>query len=126
MRPDFGFELYLHNDVPPGRGLGSSASLAVLIATLLNHLMDSKYNDYKIAQIAHQAELEELKIKGGWQDQYAGVTGGFSFMEFSADKTIVYPLRLKVKKKHLRKKKKKLLCDFSASNKSQLKSEMPY
>ncbi len=95
MKPDFGFELYLYNDVPPGRGLGSSASLATLIAAMLNHLMDSKYNDYKLAQIAHRAEREELKIKGGWQDQYASVTGGFSFMEFSADKTIVYPLRLK-------------------------------
>ena len=94
-RPDFGFELYLHNDIPPGRGLGSSASFAVLIVSLLNQLMDSRYNDYKIAEIAHRAEREELKIKGGWQDQFAAVSGGFIFIEFGAEKTIVYPLRLK-------------------------------
>ena len=95
MKPDFGLEIYLYNDVPPGRGLGSSASLAVLIASILNYLMDAKYNDYKIAEIAYKAERDELKIKGGWQDQYATVTGGFSYMEFTNEKSLVYPLRLK-------------------------------
>ena len=95
MKPEFGFEIYLHNDVPPGRGLGSSATLAVLIVSLLSHVQDLKYDDYKIAEIAYKAEIDELKIKGGWQDQYAAVTGGFSFMEFTKDKSIIYPLRLK-------------------------------
>lgn len=95
MKPHFGFEIYLHNDLPPGRGLGSSASAAVLVASLLANLMHIKYGDYKIAEIAHQAETKELGIKGGWQDQYAAVTGGFNFMEFNKDKSIIYPLRLK-------------------------------
>lgn len=95
IQPDFGFELYLHSDLPPGRGLGSSASLAVLILSLFNQLMDTRYNDYTIAELAFRAEREELKIKGGWQDQYATVIGGFNFMEFSKDKSIVYPLKLK-------------------------------
>ncbi len=95
MKPDFGFELYLHNDLPPGRGLGSSASMAVLVASLLNQLMETNYDAYKIAEIAYRAEREELKIKGGWQDQYAALTGGFSFIEFNGEKNIIYPLRLK-------------------------------
>ncbi|MEK6884994.1 MAG: sugar phosphate nucleotidyltransferase [Nanoarchaeota archaeon] len=95
MSPDFGFELYLNNDIPPGRGLGSSASLAVLMVSLLSNLQGIKYDDYKIAELAYKAEREELGIKGGWQDQYASVTGGFNFMEFSKDKTLIYPLRLK-------------------------------
>jgi len=95
INPDFGFELYLYNDVPPGRGLGSSASLAVLVISLINSLQGIRCSDYQIAEIAYKAEREELKIKGGWQDQYAAVTGGFSFMEFNSDKNIVYPLRLK-------------------------------
>ncbi|MEM0465189.1 MAG: sugar phosphate nucleotidyltransferase [Candidatus Pacearchaeota archaeon] len=95
LKPDFGFELYLYNDVPPGRGLGSSASLAVLVVKLITTIQGLSYDDYKIAEIAHKAETQELKIKGGWQDQYASVTGGFSFMEFDNDKTIIYPLRLK-------------------------------
>lgn len=95
MHPDFGFEIYLHNDIPPGRGLGASASLSVLIAKILAKMMDVNYDDYMLAEIAYKAEREELKIKGGWQDQYSAVIGGFNFMEFNSDKTIVYPLRLK-------------------------------
>tara|TARA_Y100000310_G_scaffold344821_1_gene459768 strand:- start:8166 stop:10205 length:2040 start_codon:yes stop_codon:yes gene_type:complete len=95
MKPDFGFELYLYNDIPPGRGLGSSATLAVLIISLISSLQEIQYDDYKIAEIAFKAEREELKIKGGWQDQYAAVTGGFNFMEFSGEKTLIYPLKLK-------------------------------
>jgi len=95
IKPDFGFELYIHNDLPPGRGLGSSASLAVLISSLFNQLMDTRLDDYEIAEMAYRAEREELNIKGGCQDQYATITGGFNFMEFSIDKSLVYPLRLK-------------------------------
>ena len=93
--PDFGFELFLYNDIPPGRGLGSSACLATLVISLFNHLMDLKYNDYKIAELAYKVETKELKIKGGWQDQYSTITGGFNYMEFNKDNSLVYPLRLK-------------------------------
>ncbi|MBI2045179.1 CBS domain-containing protein [Candidatus Pacearchaeota archaeon] len=95
IRPSFGFELYLHNDVPPGRGLGSSASLAVLLINMLGNIQGVNYSDEKIAEIAYRAEREELKIRGGWQDQYAAIGGGFNFMEFDQDKRIIYPLRLK-------------------------------
>lgn len=95
MNPGFGFDLYLYNDIPPGRGLGSSASLAALLVKMISYLQGTEYDDYKIAEIAHKAEHEELGVKGGWQDQYAAVTGGFSFMEFDEKKTVIYPLRLK-------------------------------
>lgn len=117
MKPDFGFELYLHNDIPPGRGLGSSASAAVLVATILNYLMDSNFSNYKIAEIAYRAERDELKIKGGWQDQYATVTGGFNFMEFGSDKTLIYPLRLKDDVVH-ELKSRLLLCYVGKSHSS--------
>ncbi len=100
MKPNFGFELYFHNDLPPGRGLGSSATYSVLIISLLDHMMDLHYDDYKIAEVAYKAEREELNIKGGWQDQYAAVTGGFNFMEFNEEKTVIYPLRLKEQAVH--------------------------
>lgn len=95
INPQFGFELNLYNDVPPGRGLGSSASFSVLVASLLSGLENAKYDDSKIAKIAYLAETKELGIKGGWQDQYAAVTGGFNFIEFSRDGNLVTPLRLK-------------------------------
>ena len=95
MDPPFGFNLYLNNDVPHGRGLGSSATLAVLIIKLIPYLQGKEYDDYKVAKLAYKAEVEELGIKGGWQDQYASVIGGFNFMEFEQDQNIVYPLRIK-------------------------------
>ena len=95
MKPDSGMEFYLHNDIPSGRGMGSSATFAVLIARLINQLERNRFSDEEIAKIAFRAEREELKISGGWQDQYASLVGGFNFMEFSKDKNLVYPLRLK-------------------------------
>lgn len=95
LKPGCGFEINFHNDIPPGRGLGSSASFAVLLIKILSELKGMKYGDDKIADIAYKVEHEELGIKGGWQDQYAAVTGGFNWMEFNGDKTLIYPLRLK-------------------------------
>src|SRR3989344_123046 len=96
IRPKFGFEIYLHNDMPPGSGLGSSASLAVLVASIIGELEGRSYDPNKIADIALRAEREELKNNGGLQDQYAIVTGGFNFIEFQKNKSpIIHPLRLK-------------------------------
>ena len=95
MNPNFGLDLHLSNDIPPGRGLGSSASLAVLLAKLISQLQGVEYADSKVADIAYRAERDELGIPGGLQDQYAASTGGFNFMEFSKDRRIIYPLRLK-------------------------------
>ncbi len=95
LKPSFGFDIYLHSDLPAGRGLGSSASLGVLTTKLISELAGSKLGDDELAKIAYRAETEELGIKGGWQDQHATVMGGFGFMEFNKDGTIVYPLRLK-------------------------------
>jgi D-glycero-alpha-D-manno-heptose-7-phosphate kinase len=95
MNPKFGMDIYLHNDIPGGRGLGSSASLAVLLVKIISHLDNSEFDDYKIAEMAFKAEREELKIAGGWQDQYAAVSGGFNYMEFDKAKNIIYPLKLK-------------------------------
>ena len=96
VNPRFGFEVYLHNDIPPGRGLGNSASLATLFTKLLGELKGSQYNDEEISEIAFLAETQELGIKGGKQDQYAAVFGGFNWIEFeNGNKKIMHPLRLK-------------------------------
>lgn len=95
MEPDFGFDLYLYSDVPPGTGLGCSASIAAVVAGLINHIKDKKLSDYKLAEIIYKAEREEIKVKGGLQDQYASVFGGFNFIEFREKNIVVYPLRIK-------------------------------
>ncbi len=94
LNPAFGFDLYLHSDVPPGSGLGSSAAIAAVVAGLLNHLKEERLDDYQLADLIYKAEREEIKIDGGWQDQYATIFGGFNFIEFQKEEIVVHPLRV--------------------------------
>jgi D-glycero-alpha-D-manno-heptose-7-phosphate kinase len=93
FKPKKGFNLYYYNDIPVGSGLGSSSSFVVLMLRLLYELHDKVPIDYDLVK---EAWVIENKIKEcGFQDQYATAIGGFNFMEFSGEKTVVYPLRLK-------------------------------
>jgi D-glycero-alpha-D-manno-heptose-7-phosphate kinase len=89
-----GFDLFLHTDAPPGSGLGSSSSLMVSLVGLLREFKSLSLTDYATARLAYQIEREQLAIKGGMQDQYAAVFGGFNFIEFYSDRVIVNPLRI--------------------------------
>ena len=59
MKPSFGFDLILHSDVPPGTGLGSSAAIAAVVASLLNHFKEEKLDDYQLSELIYRVEREE-------------------------------------------------------------------
>ena len=89
-----GCELLLHSDAPPGSGLGSSSALVVGLVGAIKHWLRLPLTNYEIAELAYRIEREELGIKGGKQDQYAATFGGFNFVEFVGNTTIVNPLHI--------------------------------
>lgn len=90
-----GFDLFVHTDAPPGSGLGSSSTMVVALLGLMNHWLKRSMTLYEVADLCYRIERQELGIKGGKQDQYAAAFGGFNFIEFYRDVTIVNPLRIR-------------------------------
>ena len=90
-----GFDMFLHCDAPPGSGLGGSSTVMVSIIGAVAEWLNEPMSQYDIARLAYVLEREELGLQGGKQDQYSAVFGGFNFIEFKKDDTIVTPLRIK-------------------------------
>ncbi len=96
LKPNFGFDLEVGSDFPPGSGLGGSASILTAMAGVFAEAKGDKMSKQQIAEFAFQVERLELGISGGWQDQYATVYGGLNYLEFSSSQNEVMPIRLEI------------------------------
>ncbi|MFC1992231.1 GHMP kinase [Chloroflexota bacterium] len=90
-----GCDLFLHADAPAGCGLGTSSTMAVALVGSIQDWLKRPLTEYEIAELAYRVERKEAGIKGGRQDQYAATFGGFNFIEYFSDRTVVNPLRIK-------------------------------
>lgn len=87
---DKGVELVIISDVPSvGTGLGSSGALTVGVLKALYEYIGKKVDNYELAQKACEIEIDKLGAPIGKQDQFAVAMGGFNYIQFKKNDTLV-------------------------------------
>jgi D-glycero-alpha-D-manno-heptose-7-phosphate kinase len=93
MGVDGGLDVAIGSEAPAGSGLGGSSALVTAVVAALAALGDRTMTADELARLAYTIEREDLRIAGGWQDQYAAAFGGCNLLEFSARGVAVTPVR---------------------------------
>src|SRR5690554_2113297 len=70
LRPEYGFDLFVQGNIPPGAGLSSSASLEILVGTMVNTLFNLHYSRLDIVKMAQKAENNFIGVQSGIMDQF--------------------------------------------------------
>jgi len=87
--------LFLASEIPPGTGLGSSASVCVNLTKMLATYCHTTLSKYELAERAFHVARNVLGRPVGKQDEYASAFGGLNFISFHKDGgTHVEPLKL--------------------------------
>ena len=88
-------DLFLASEIPPGTGLGSSASVCVNVLKTISSYVHLSLSRHELAERAFHVARNVLRHHVGKQDEYAAAFGGFNFMVFERDGTArVIPLEL--------------------------------
>lgn len=69
-------DIHVGSDVPMGVGLSSSAALEVATLRALRALLGLDLDDLRIAQLAQQAEIQDVGVRCGIMDQLASSMAG--------------------------------------------------
>jgi D-glycero-alpha-D-manno-heptose-7-phosphate kinase len=80
-------DLFLASEIPPGTGLGSSASVAVNILQTLSQYLHTPFSKYELAERAFHIARNVLGKHVGKQDEYASAFGGLNYIHFHSDGT---------------------------------------
>jgi len=92
---DLSVDLFLASEIPPGTGLGSSASVCVNILKTLTTYRGSSLSKHDLAERAFAIARHTLGRYVGKQDEYAAAFGGLNYISFNSDGTAnVNPLNL--------------------------------
>ncbi|HSM85417.1 MAG TPA: hypothetical protein VLT16_04675 [Candidatus Limnocylindrales bacterium] len=88
-------DLFLASEIPPGTGLGSSASVCVNVLQAMSSYLHIPLSKYDLAEKAFYIATEALKKPVGKQDEFAAAFGGLNFITFNRDgSTQVDPVQL--------------------------------
>jgi D-glycero-alpha-D-manno-heptose-7-phosphate kinase len=92
---DLAADLFLASEIPPGTGLGSSASVCVNLLKVLTTYLRCPLSKYDLAERAFRITRFGLGRHVGKQDEYAAAFGGLNYIRFSSDGTTqLEPLQL--------------------------------
>jgi D-glycero-alpha-D-manno-heptose-7-phosphate kinase len=78
-------DLFLASEIPPGTGLGSSASVCVNVLKTLTSYLHIPLSKQDLAERAFHVARNVLRRHVGKQDEYAAAFGGLNFIEFTPD-----------------------------------------
>ena len=81
-QPDFGLELTVMAEAPPGSGLGSSGAVGVACMAALQAAQGMPVEAEAIAAEANRVEREDLGHAGGSQDSFGAALGGFNLIHY--------------------------------------------
>jgi D-glycero-alpha-D-manno-heptose-7-phosphate kinase len=91
---DVAVDLFLASEIPPGTGLGSSASVCVNILKTLTTYVQRPISKYQLAEKAFHVARHGLGKQVGKQDEYAAAFGGLNYITFDPDgNTLVEPVK---------------------------------
>jgi D-glycero-alpha-D-manno-heptose-7-phosphate kinase len=80
-------DLFLASEIPPGTGLGSSASVCVNLLKTITTYLHEPLSNYELAERAFSLARFTLRRHVGKQDEYAAAFGGLNFITFLPDGT---------------------------------------
>ncbi len=92
---DVAVDMFLASEIPPGTGLGSSASVCVNILKALTAYLHIPISKYELAERSYYIARNVLGRHIGKQDEFAAAFGGLNFIMFNRDgSSQVEPLEL--------------------------------
>ena len=84
---DVAADLFLASEIPPGTGLGSSASVCVNLLKVLTTYLRRPLSKYDLAERAYGITRHGLGRHVGKQDEYAAAFGCLNYIDFLCDGT---------------------------------------
>jgi D-glycero-alpha-D-manno-heptose-7-phosphate kinase len=112
---DLSIDLFLASEIPPGTGLGSSASVCVNLLKTITTYLHEPLSNHELAERAFAVARLKLKRHVGKQDEYAAAFGGLNFISFESDgTTTVNPV--KVSSTILEELKRNLMLFFTGAS----------